>query len=166
MTLYEINSKLAEAIERMFDSVDPETGEIEEGTLEEINNLQEELNDKLDGCGAYIKNLEAEAEAIKSEADKLKKRAETKLKRAERLRDYVKNAMIAAGKDAFESNRVILSFRASEAVNITDESKLPETFLVRKEEIKPDKTAIKKALKAGKTVEGAELVKNQNLQVK
>lgn len=166
MTLFDIDRGIAEAIEKLFDSVDPETGEIEPGSAEELEALQEARAAKLDGCGAYIKNMEAEAEAIKAEADKLKKRADQKKKNAERLKEYVKQSLQASGETRFETARVVFSFRSSEQVNITDLEKIPEEYKVTKTEVQADKAAIKKALKSGAEIEGAALVQNQNLQVK
>lgn len=57
-----------------------------------------------------------------------------------------------------------LYFRKSEKVEITDESKLSEDFVVIKKE--PNKILIKEALKNGSIVDGAELITNQNLQIK
>lgn len=166
MNLFEINSRIQEAIEKMFGTVNPETGEVEAGSVEELEELQATRRDKLDACGAYIKNLEAEAAALKAEADSLAKRAESKKKKAESIRNYVKAAMISAGEERFESTRVAFSFRSSEAVNISNEANLPKKYFVKKVTMQPDKAAIKKALKAGLKVRGAELVENQNLQVK
>ena len=60
--------------------------------------------------------------------------------------------------------------RKSESIRITDESKIPEKFIVTKTTVKtsPDKTAIKKFLKENEenTLEGAMLVVNENLQIK
>lgn len=165
MNLFQINDRIQEAIEKMFETVNPETGEVEAGSIEELESLQETRRDKLDACGAYIKNLEAEAAALKAEADALAKRADSK-KKAENIRNYVKAAMITAGEQKFESTRVVFSFRSSEAVSIRDEGSLPKKYLVKKVTTQPDKAAIKAALKAGLKVRGAELVENQNLQVK
>ena len=166
MTLFEIQAQLAEAIEGLFDNVDPETGEVDAGSIQALEELQEARDEKLEGCGAYIKNLEAEAKAIKEEADRLKKRAEQKQKNADRIREYVSNILQAAGETKFESAKVVFSFRKSEALNITDEEKLPAAYMVTKTETAPDKAAIKKALKAGELIEGAEIITKQNLQVK
>lgn len=166
MTLFEIDRKIAEAIEKLFDSVDEETGEVDAGSAKELDELQEARNAKLDGCGAYIKNLDAEVEALKAEAKKLTERARIKQNRADRLREYVSMALTSAGQDKFESNRVVFSFRTSQQVRITSEAELPEEYWKTKTEKSPDKDAIKKALKAGQEITGAELVNNRNLQVK
>ena len=166
MNLFQINYRIQDAIEKLFGTVNPETGEVDAGSAEELEALQESRRDKLDACGAYIKNLEAEAAALKTEAESLAKRAESKKKKAESIRNYVKAAMLSAGETKFESTRVAFSFRSSEAVSIRDEANLPKKYFIKKVTTQPDKAAIKAALKAGLKVRGAELVQNQNLQVK
>lgn len=66
----------------------------------------------------------------------------------------------------FSTERVSVTWRKSEAAEyIGDLSSLPEEYLRRKEpEI--DKTALKKALKAGEVIEGASLVTRNNMQIK
>ena len=73
MNLYDIKAEIADAIESMFDSVNPETGEIDAGTVERLESLQAERAAKLDGIGAYIKNLDCDIDAIDAEIKKLQK---------------------------------------------------------------------------------------------
>lgn len=68
MNLFEINAAIEDAIERMLDSVDPETGEVNEEDAKALEELQAAKKDKLDNIGAFIKNLQAEAEALSEEA--------------------------------------------------------------------------------------------------
>ena len=66
----------------------------------------------------------------------------------------------------FESARAKITFRKSTAVNITDESKLADGFKKVETVVKIDKKAIGDALKFGEKVDGAELIVNQNIQIK
>ena len=59
-----------------------------------------------------------------------------------------------------------LSYRKSESVNILDLDLVPKKFIKKKVEVSADKTEIKKALKEGVKVKGAELTTNYNMQVK
>ena len=166
MTLYQIDEQIREAIEKLFDSINEETGEVDEGAAKELEELQAAREEKLDACGAMIKNLEAEAKAIKEEAETLKKRAEQKQKNADRLRDYVSASLQQENRERFESSRVVFSFRKSEQVQILADGSLPRKYIVKTVTEKPDKVAIKEALKAGMKVKGAELITKKNLQVK
>ena len=57
-SLYEINQAI-------MDCMDMETGEILD--VQQLDALQMQLEDKLEGIGCWIKNLEAEAAAYKAE---------------------------------------------------------------------------------------------------
>ena len=57
-----------------------------------------------------------------------------------------------------------VTFRSSQAVNITDENLIPNNYI--KVETKIDKESLKRDLKAGLVIEGAELVTNKNLQIR
>ena len=142
---------------------DEETGEI---YWDEDNfaQLEMERNAKLENVALYIKGLEADASAIRAEEKALSERRSIKEKTAERLRGYLTLSMEAFGDKKLETPRVALSFRRSEQVEVFDESMLPNRFC--KTKITPDKTAIKKAIKDGETVEGAILMERQNLQIK
>jgi hypothetical protein len=65
-----------------------------------------------------------------------------------------------------ESPLIKISYRLSQSVNITDESKLSDNFFTTKITKTPSKTAIKDAIDSGTEVKGAELVDNLNLQIK
>lgn len=164
MTLYEIDGAIREVIENGI-SFDPETGEVlfEDGDLDQ---LQIDLEKKIENIGLFVKNLRAEADAIKAEEANLKKRREHKTNVADHYAEYLKAYLVNTDRPRFESTRVQMSIRKSEAVEIDPLAHLPEEFLVEKVEVKPDKAKLKKAIKEGQTIEGATLVTNQNITIK
>lgn len=164
-SLYSIDFEIEKAIEAMFDTVN-EDGEIDAGTVEKFEALKEERAKKLDNVGAFIKNEAAELDAINAEIDRLKQRATVKKNRIERLKNYVSDSLLSTGDMKFETGRVAYSFRKSTTVNITDMNALPAEYVKVKTETAADKTAIKKAIQAGATVNGAILEEKQNLQIK
>lgn len=163
MTLYEINKEIENALADIYNSMDAETGEVDESYVHALEELNIQKEEKLDNLGAYIKNLQAEAVMLKNEEQALKARREAKEKKVESLKNYI--ASILNG-EKFESARVAFSFRKSDEVSIVDETLIPEEYMKIKTESEPDKTAIKKALKSGLEVRGAFLIDKNNLQVK
>lgn len=164
LSLYEIDKAVVTVLDDGL-VFDEETGEIV-FDVENLDALETERNAKLEGVALYIKSLEAEADAMKAEEKALAERRAVREKKAERLRRYLSDSMQAMGDTKLETARVALSFRKSESVVIEDQAALPVEFLKVKITETPDKTAIKKAIKAGATVEGAALVENKNLQIK
>lgn len=164
-TLYELDRAICDVLENGF-HVDEETGEVFfEG--EDLDALEAERADKLEAVACFIKCLDAEAAAIKAEETALAARRRAKEAKAGRLRAYLANSLQNAGESRFETSRCALSFRKSEAVEIVDEALLfAFGYCDEKITTAPNKTKIKKALKAGDAVPGAQLVVKQNIQVK
>ena len=163
MKLYEIDEQL----ERLLllpngDSVDTETGEV--FTAEAVNDLQMEREEKIESCLLFVKNQEAEAKALKEEAEKLLARAKTCTNNAVRCKDYVQHALEGA---KFKTSKVAVSYRLTKSVEVTcNLETLPVEYKNIKVDIKPNKVALKKALEAGETFEGVELVESQSMQIK
>lgn len=157
MTLFEID----DAILNFELEVDEETGEIL--NAQDLDDLKMAREDKIEGVGLWIKNLEAEAAAVKAEKDAMADRQRRLEKKAESLKGYLAYALQG---EKFSTPKIALSWRRSESVVITDEHLLPENCLNVTIVKKPDKKVIKDALKAGKDIMGAELREKQNLQIK
>lgn len=157
MNLYELNKTIAD-----FDLVvDEETGEVM--NAEELDALELERDVKVENIALWIKDLGAEAAAIKAEEQSLAKRRKTAENKAEWLKGYLQDALEG---EKFKTARVAISYRTSEAVEITDADAIPEAYLTIKTEVKPDKKAIKDAIKDGGTIAGAELIRRTSLQIK
>lgn len=154
--LYEINSQ----IENFDFEIDEETGEIL--NFKELENLEIERAEKIENIALWYKNLLSDAEAFKAEEKAFKERREQAEKKAESLKNYLNFALKG---ETFKTVKVEIKYRKSESVNVTDVSKLAREYLTIVEP-KPNKTAIKKAIKDGKIIEGAEIIVNNNIQIK
>lgn len=161
-SLYELDQAVLAVLENGL-VFDEETGEIL-WDEDNFNQLEIERKDKLESVALYIKSLEADAAAIKAEEKALSDRRAVKEKKAERLRGYLSYSMECFGDRKLETPRVAIGFRKSEVVEIEDEALIPQTWLKYKTSV--DKAGIKKALKAGEFVHGAQLIERQNLQIK
>jgi len=165
MKLYEIN----QAIEELLSSevVDLETGEVlDVDSFEDLKQLELERDLKIEGIGLYLKNIESEVSALKAEEKKLADRRKVKENKFNNLKSFLSDYLSTEDLKKFETAKLKLSFRKSESTSITDESKLPEKFIKTEVITSPLKNDIKKALKSGEDVPGAELVESQNLQIK
>lgn len=161
MTLYEIPIALKKALDKV--KFDAETGEILVG-WEAVEELDMELDSKLESYGRAYKNYKSDAEAIDAEIKRLQIRKRIAERAAASLSLSIDNAMQLSGKDKLSTPSVSLSYRKSEKVN-ADITKIPDEYK-RYKAPEPDKTAIKNAIKSGIEVPGAELVQERNLQIK
>lgn len=163
MKLFDIDERLAACV-KLDESrvVDTESGEIID--LEAIAALEMERDKKIENLGCWYKNLLAEAEALKAQKNAFAEREKAKKAKAESLKGFLGRYL--NGKK-FETAKVAMTFRKSEAVEFDAKciGDVPEEFLKFKDP-ELDKVAVKKAIKAGETVPGCELVARQNLQIK
>ena len=163
MKLFDIDERLAACV-KLDESrvVDTESGEIID--LEAIAALEMERDKKIENLGCWYKNLLADAEALKAQKNAFAEREKAAKAKAESLKGFLGRYL--NGKK-FETAKVAMSFRKSEAVEFDAKciGDVPEEFLKFKDP-ELDKVAIKKAIKAGETVPGCELVARQNLQIK
>lgn len=159
--LYELEEAVKNCIALGDDQmVDTESGEILD--LEAFEALKLERNAKREQVALYIKNKAIWAEVLKAEAKKLTARAKACEAEAERCHIYLAELL---NGEKFETERVKVSWRMSEKVQVLPGVKLPERYL-RYKEPEPDKTALKADLKAGVEIEGVSLVKTNNMVVK
>ncbi len=163
MKLFDIDERLAACV-KLDESrvVDTESGEIID--LEAIAALEMERDKKIENLGCWYKNLLAAAEALKTQKNAFAEREKATKAKAESIKGFLGRYL--NGKK-FESAKVAMSFRKSEAVEFDAKciGDVPEEFLKFKDP-ELDKVAVKKAIKAGETVPGCELVARQNLQIK
>ena len=160
-SIYELNKDYAE-LSAMLEAAETEE-EIQaiQDTLEMINVSIEE---KLENTGKFIKNTESDITGIKAEIERLTAMKKTKENFVERLKNNVEFALKEKGLETLTVGTFKAGYRKSESVEIINLDVIPADYT--KVEIKADKTAIKKALKAGETVEGAEIKVNQNFYIK
>ena len=155
-TLFEIDK----AIEDFEFDID------EDGVIlnyDELDNLKMEREQKCENIALYYKNVSAEAEMVKAEAKTMTERAKRLENKAENLKKYLAYALQG---EKFSTPKVAVSYRKSESVNIPDEMLIEDKWCNVSVVRKPDKTLIKKALKEGEKVAGAELVTKQNISIK
>ena len=153
MNLYEIDAEI-------LGCVDIETGEIFD--VDKFEELSLTRDAKIENICLWIKNLKAQAEALKAEKESFAQRQKAAETKMESLKRYISNYLEGT---AFESAKVKVSFRKSEAVEILEGAVIPDEYL-RFKEPEVNKAGLKAALKSGVHIEGVSIVENQNIQIK
>ena len=153
----------------ILDCCDMETGEILD--TEKLDALQMEREAKLEGVALWIKDMKAEATAVKEEADKLTARKKALENKMEGLKAWL---LMALDGEKLKTPRCNVYQTHNQRVAVADEAKLisflqtleePEKFLRFKDpELKKDE--IKKALKDGTIIPGAELEETESVVIK
>ena len=176
--LFEINEIMMNLLEYHVD----ENGEIiedEESFNQLYDSIQLDLQTKLDNTNCLQKMIDGELSVIDKEIERLT----IEKKARERKKEWLKNRVDYFIKQQFtdENGNVDeegihkykldlphskISYRKSDSVDIFDMDKLPKEYIKVKTEEKPDKVAIKDAIKSGEKINGAKIVTNYNIQIK
>ena len=150
MTIYEIDQAIMECVD-----------------AEQLDKLQMEREKKLENVACWIKDLKAEAEALKNEKMALAERQKVAENKAESLKKWLAYALQG---EKFKTSKCAISFRKSEAVEVTDEGlnnlMKEHDELLTYETPEPNKTAIKQAIKDGLDVPGVQLIQNISTIIK
>ena len=160
--LYELSGAVRSVLDGMA-VVNEETGELFDQS--NIDELSMALEDKLDSCGCYVRELMATYDAISKEAARLDKKAKAVRDRIEWMQNYMTRCMDEAEVDKVEGQHVTVKFRKSTAVKVLDADKLPSDYVRVTHKCEPDKVRIKSAISAGHDVPGAVLETRKNLVV-
>ena len=159
MNLYELTDsylKVLELIEAGEENLDD--------TLESINDT---IEVKAENYAKIIRNLEGNVNMLKAEIERLNSRKKSIEGNVDRLKENLKQAMILTGKEKIKTGLFNITVANNPvALNVFDESKIPENFFTYETIKKMDKSAIKDLLKAGQVIEGAELTQGKGLRIK
>lgn len=151
--LYEINAAIEECI-------DTETGEII--APERLEALKMDRHEKLRNIALLHLNASAEEKACGEQ----KKKFAAREKAAKATKEWTRATLVRElnGKKMKEAEFTV-SYRKSESVEITNESAVPDEFRIPQPD-KIDKVALKAALKSGASIDGAQIVEKNNIQIK
>lgn len=165
MKLYELTNDYIALMQAIDNDELPE--ECIADTLEAITG---EIEIKADNIACMLKNIEAEVKAIKDEEANLATRRKTKEKAYERLKEYLSATLQSLSIDKVETARNKITFRKSESVEIDDTfiewAQKNREDLLKYSAPTADKTEIKKLLKDGAELQGAQLISKSNIQIK
>jgi DNA gyrase/topoisomerase IV subunit A len=141
-------------------------GELTPELEQALSLTQEEFQDKAISYGFIMKQFDNDASIIEAEINRLRALLNKADQRKELFKQRLSEAMQQFGVEKITTPLLKLSFRKSEAVEITDGESIPAEYYDEKIVTTLSKTRIKEAIKAGEIVTGAELVVKQNLQIK
>lgn len=160
-SIYELNKDYAELSAMLELAETPEEIEAIQNTLEMLDLSIEE---KIENTAKYMVNVESDIQGLKTEIDRLTKIKKAKENAVERLKNNVEYAMKQKGIEKLEVGTFKAYYKKSESVEITNLDVIPADYT--RVEIKADKVAIKKAIKAGEVVDGAHIQTNMNFFIK
>lgn len=158
-------------IATMLDVPDEELTEEQRHLMDDyLNDLGQQEASKIDGFSGFIRQQSAYAEAIKEEAQRLSNRARA----IQNKIDYLKRKYLAImqqyGVKKIQGNIYSIGIRENTRVEVGNLEALKALnnpqYLKMEIEYKPDKAAIKDAIKEGISVPGCSLEKSYSLNIR
>lgn len=157
MNLYELSLAFQD-VQNM--DLDPEV------MKDTLDSIEDAIENKAENIAKLIRNLESDVSAYKEEEDRLKTKRQATENKVKWLKTYLEDNMKLTGKTKFKSGMFNFAIQKNPAsVNITDEKIIPEEFLIQQPP-KVDKNSLKKILKRGIEVPGAELKQTEGLRIR
>lgn len=141
-------------------------GELTEDMAEQLAINEQNLQTKATNYSFVIKQMNAEEEIIENEMKRLQALKVSRAKSAQKLKNMISSAMELYGIEEIKTPIIKINFRKSESVEVENVNLLDPEFVTEKVTKSADKAAIKEAIKSGKTVTGAVISINKNLQIK
>ena len=158
-TLFSMADQFKDLVEMQEEGID---------VLEHIEGLEMAMTEKIDNTLKVIAQFEMEAGKLKETEENLAARRKAKENEAKRLREYIAVQMEKAKLKKVEGEVHTVSVRKTESIQIDAMAVIPTQYMVEKPAPPPapDKVALKKAIKAGETFEGVELVSKPSITIK
>jgi len=143
-----------------------EEAEDQQAILDTIESIEAVIEEKADNYARIIKNLEADIAGIKTEEQRLADKRRTLENNVKWLKGNLEESMRATGKTKFKTTLFSFGIQKNPpSVEILDESKVPEEFLIPQNPV-VDKKAILAALKEGKEFDFAQLKQGESLRIR
>ncbi len=140
------------------------SGDSEEEILERLDDLYKELALKEDGVYWLYQRTEKEIEMFENQAKKLKKHVAAMKRGQERIKSLILDTNQSIGKLPKHSVFNPIKIRNSPgAVDIIDESSIPEEYFILVETKRLDKKRILEELRAGVDIRGVRLKVGKNV---
>lgn len=141
--------------------------ELDPGVMQDtLDSIGGTFENKAENMAKLIRNLESDRLAYKEEEDRLKTKRQAVENKLKWLKTYLRDCMKLTGKTKFKSGMFNFSIQKNPvSVNITNKKILPEDYLIPQPP-KVNNTTLKKALKDGIEVPGAELKQTEGVRIR
>jgi hypothetical protein len=160
--LYEISGQYAD-LQKIADSVEEEDADMLAAITNSLGDITESFNEKAEALMHVVRNMEAETGPIEKEIARLQDRKKAINNRQDSLRDYLRDNMERTGVKKISCPLFTITCGAGREVSIiNNEALIPDDYMAVTTSIKPDKSALTKALKSGAEIPGASLERTKS----
>lgn len=166
LNLYRIGAETQQLYERVIDTLDSETGEVDLEAVTALEAKKEEFAAAAINYATVVRMLNSRKSEAEAEIKRLKEISDKLGRAVDRMTNTLSAACQSLGFEKINGLTAAISFRKSEQTIIDNAELLPSEFVKEKVTYAPDKTAIKNAIKAGQDVPGAHIETLNNIQIK
>ena len=166
VNLYHISLETQNLYDRLLDSIDEETGEVDIDLVSALEVKKEEFASAAINYATVIRMLQRKTEEADAEIKRMAAIKDKLGRTVETMTKTLSAACQGLGFEKINGLTAAISFRKSEQTIIDNAELLPSEFVKEKVTYTPDKTAIKNAIKAGQDVPGAHVETVNNIQIK
>lgn len=157
-TLYELTAQARVLYELLqAEEIDEQTYR---DTLEAMG-----TGEKVESYCQVIKQLSADSVMFNDELNRLKARKKSADNGVERMRGALLTFLKESGNNEVKAGTFTVSTAKTQVAKVIDEKKIPPEYLIPQPPM-VDKMALKKALKEGAEIEGAELITNEGVRIR
>lgn len=162
MRLYEIADQY-QFLNR--DLYDPETGVVNEDTLEVLNQLNDTMENKAINITKFFKDLEKEHDAIKRERENMAAREKALKNKIDSLKNYLHFNMEKCQIKKISCPQFVISLQNNPvSLEVIDRESIPAEYLITT--VTVDTQRVKEHLKNGVAIPGARLIQKTSLRIK
>ena len=123
-----------------------------------LESIEGAFEDKGSNIVAVVNTLQSDVDAISNEIKRLQDRKKSIVNNQDRLKEYLRYNMEVSGITKINHPLFNITLgKPSVVADVTDADLLPDEYVKLETKITPDKVKIKKALKEGIEIEGAQL---------
>lgn len=160
-TLYELTENYKTVLEMTDDpAIDPQC------IIDTLEAISGEIEDKADGYAKVIKEAEGKAAMLTSEIDRLTERKKAIAINIDRMKDSLKYAMQAVGKDKIKTDLFSFGIQKNPPSVVLDKPEdVPGEFLIAQEP-KVDKKGILAAIKGGAEFDFAHIEQSEGVRIR
>lgn len=164
--LYMLTNDVEDLYQKLMQSVDEETGEIDTEIANALAVKKEEFDKKAIAVGTVYRRFDITIDQIDAEIKRLTDIKEKAKKVRERLKNSLKTACEKLGVEKIDGISARISFTQSQKTIVDNETLIPDGYFNITISKKPDLTKIKKDINSGVQVPGAHVENCKNIQIK
>ena len=161
MKLYELSEQFKN-LEALLEREDLPKEDI----LKALEDVEGNINEKLEGMCKFIKSIESDVTGIETEEKRLSAMKSTKKNSITSIKEYMLQQMKGLKMENIKTPLFNIRLQLNNpSVNVLDEKKIPKKYFIKQAAVL-DKRTLLEDLKSEKKIKGCEIKRSESLRIK